>query len=84
MKEIDNVEAKALAEGEQRAAGDRASSPENEDVFGKAPGPNDSANLGAGRIDERTSLLPDGQPRADNVEGNNSKDDGGNGSGGEQ
>ena len=48
---------------DQRASQDNE---KNDDVFGKAPGINDSANM-TGKVDERTSLLPDGAPRGDKV-----------------
>lgn len=56
-----------------------------DDLFGKAPGVgmNDSGNNITAKVDERTSLLPDGAPRGEKVsnsaEGNPSKDEGGNG-----
>jgi len=72
-----------MMDPEQRASLERGTgaSPDD-DVFGKAPGVgiNDSVNA-PGKIDERTSLLPDGAPRGDKVtnsaEGNLSKDEAG-------
>ena len=40
-----------------------------DDPFGKAPGINDSANNMTAKVDERTSLLPDGGKVGNSAEG---------------